>query len=168
MKYSIVCIVFIFSSFAFSQNCPTGQEKVEAINSELEKEVLRLVNVEREKAGLPALQWKDELAYAARYHAQDMAVDDYFEHESYDRENGELVRSCGTSERMRKFYASGSMTAENISAGRNTAESIVKGWMTSAGHKENILDPNAKFLGVGYYKNDNSSWKNYCVQCFGN
>jgi len=170
MKPSIVFIVLFYSTIAFSQNsnqgCPTGQEKVEAIDAALEKEVLRLVNLERERLGLPALEWQEELAYAARYHAQDMAADDYFDHDSYDRVNGELVQSCNTFERIRKFYQSGFANAENIST-RNSAESIVKGWMNSAGHKANILNPKSKFVGIGFFKNETSTYKTYCVQCFG-
>lgn len=167
MKHSILCIAIIFIKFAFSQNCPTGLEKVEAVDTSLEKEILRLVNIERENAGLPAFEWQENLAYAARYHAKDMAEDDYFEHDSYDLVNGELVKSCGTSERIKKFYQSRSAYAENISA-HSTAASIVEAWMNSPGHKANILSNKTKYVGIGFYKNESSTYKTYSVQCFGN
>lgn len=96
-----------------------------------------------------------------------MAVDRYFNHDSYDRLNGLLVKACETFVRINNFYHSGTGIAENISAGRNTAESIVKGWMNSPGHKANIHRKEAKYLGVSFYTDENSNWAYYCVQCFG-
>lgn len=48
---------------------------------------------------------------------------------------------------------------ENIAYGSSTAEGVVEQWMNSEGHRENIMNPNYSYLGVGYYKTDES---NYC------
>jgi uncharacterized protein YkwD len=170
MKTIILVTALLFTTIAFPQgdsDCPTGQEKVEAIDSSIEKEILRLVNIERAKENLPPLKWHDELGYAARYHAKDMAVDNYFEHDSYDRQNGDLVESCETFTRIRRFFVSGTTTNENLSAGSNTAEATVKRWMESPGHRGNILSSKSKFVGIGYYNNEDSEWTHYYVQCFG-
>jgi hypothetical protein len=46
------------------------------------------------------------LCTTARYHAKDMAEEDYFEHNSFDRKkNGKLVKSCGTFERIEAFMS---------------------------------------------------------------
>lgn len=170
MKTILFTMVLLLSSFAFVQSqtqCATGNEKVEPVNSELELEVLTLVNIEREKEGLSPLVWNNQLGYAARYHAMDMATDNYFKHDSYDIVDGSLVMVCKTFDRIAKFYTEGFSGTENISAGNSTAAAIVDGWMNSPGHKQNILDPNAKYLGIGYYQKQGSDWTHYCVQCFG-
>ena len=171
MKKILFALALFFTGSLYAQNgfvgCATGNEKVVAINTELEQEVLRLVNIERKKENLAPLEWSDELAYSARYHAKDMAFDNYFKHDSYDRKNGKLEVVCETFERVQIFFKSGFACAENISAGRSTAEATVEGWMNSPGHKANILDKSSKYLGVGYYMKEGSDWTHYCVQCFG-
>jgi uncharacterized protein YkwD len=135
--------------------CAQGNEVVPADNAAYEQRVLELVNQERRRNGLPALTWSESLAQAARYHAADMATDDYFEHDSYDRVNGRLVKVCDTFERIRRF---GHGLAENI-AGTSTPEAAMRLWMDSPGHRANILSRNTT-LGVGYYQG-------YWVQVFG-
>lgn len=162
-------MVLLLMSFAFVQSqtqCATGNEKVEPINSILEQEVLKLVNIEREKEGLSPLIWNNQLAYAARYHALDMATDNYFNHDSYDLKGGNLVMVCKTFDRIAKFYTEGYLGAENISAGRSSGAATVDGWMNSPGHKKNILNPNAKYVGIGYYQKQGSDYTHYYVQCF--
>ena len=39
--------------------------------------------------------------------------------------------------------------AENIAAGQPDAASVVQGWMSSAGHRTNILNPGYTDIGVG-------------------
>jgi len=45
---------------------------------------------------------------------------------------------------------------ENIAAGYETPEDVVKGWMNSAGHRKNILNANYEYfaVGVSYYEDD--------------
>ncbi|WP_413773861.1 CAP domain-containing protein [Paenibacillus macerans] len=40
---------------------------------------------------------------------------------------------------------------ENIAKGQRSAKEAVRDWMNSPGHKANILNPNYKLIGVGYY-----------------
>ncbi|RKJ28997.1 LysM peptidoglycan-binding domain-containing protein, partial [Butyricicoccus sp. 1XD8-22] len=47
-----------------------------------EQEVIRLVNVERANAGLPALKYDWELSRVAEHKSQDMANKNYFSHTS--------------------------------------------------------------------------------------
>lgn len=134
---------------------PNGSERLNPISSEVEKEIFRLTNLERTKRGIDPLIWDEDLAYSARYHAADMSYDNYFEHESYDRVDGELIYVCDTHERTEAF--SGYWCGENIIGGtyfeidHNTARYMVESWMDSPGHKENILNPGFTHIGVGYY-----------------
>jgi uncharacterized protein YkwD len=103
-------------------------------------EVVRLVNVERARAGCAAVHVDARLATAARLHSEDMAGQDYFSHTSLDgRSPWDRIRAQG--------YAYGS--AENIAAGYSTPAAVMAGWMNSAGHQANILNCGNKALGVG-------------------
>ncbi len=167
MKQILILFILISNIYLFAQNCPTGNEKVKSINQDFEKEVLKLTNKERKKRGLKKLKWNETLAYSARYHAQDMAEENYFEHSSFDRNsNGKLKEVCGTFDRVEAFIVFNYL-AENISAGQVTPEAVVKSWMKSPGHRKNILGKNFSELGVGFYQSNNSEYEYYWVQNFG-
>lgn len=163
---NILILIFVFPLSLFAQKCPSGEERVKSINSSFEKEVLRLTNLERKERGLKTLQWDETLAFAARYHAKDMADDAYFDHDSYDRKSKSLVKTCGIFERIESFI-NYPYLAENISAGRLTPEEVVGAWMKSKGHRKNILNKNMTKLGVGYFYKEGAEYGHYWVQNFG-
>jgi uncharacterized protein YkwD len=43
----------------------------------------------------------------------------------------------------------GNCTAENIAQGQQTPRAVFEAWMKSAGHRENILNPDYRFIGIG-------------------
>lgn len=129
-----------------------GGETVAVQNADFEATVVELVNQRRADADLPPLKLVAELSAAARYHAADMTQDGYFEHNSYDRENDQVVEVCGWSERVEGYYAGASRLGENIAAGYRTPAEVMDGWMNSPGHRNNILG-NYTEIGVGYYNN---------------
>lgn len=128
-------------------------------------EVLRLVNVERANAntGLKPLVLSDKLNQVAYSHSQDMALSDYFSH----------TGANGSSPQDRAYKAGYqySRFGENIAAGYVTPEEVVAAWMTSQGHRANILNPNYKEMGVGYYylesDTGNINYNYYWTQDFG-
>ncbi len=110
--------------------------------SSVEREVARLVNLERQKAGLAPLTLSEELSRVARIKSQDMADKNYFSHTSPTYGDPfQMMRSFGI-----KFGYAG----ENIAKGYRGAESVMNGWMNSSGHRANILNANFKKIGVGY------------------
>lgn len=171
MSRKIIFIIVFFSVIyvAYAQEfvgLPSGQEQIPPLKPILEKEVLDLVNQLRTKNKLSALAWNNDLARAARYHAKDMSVDNYVEHETYDLINNQLVLICTPFARIEKFICFPYL-AENISAGKSSASETVKAWMTSQGHRNNILNKNYKFTGIGYYFDSNKPYVHYWVQVFG-
>ncbi len=134
-----------------------GGEIVPAANADFEANVVELINLRRNEQGLPPLKFVLELTNAARYHAADLAQDTYFQHNTYDRVDGNLVMVCEWANRVMAYYPT--PRAENISAGYTTPESAMQGWMDSPGHRANILSENRE-VGVGFY---NNNW----VQDFG-
>lgn len=133
-----------------------------------EQRVLDLVNQARASARTcgtnkhPAaapLVWDAKLAVAARGHAKDMADRNYFSHTSQDgRSFVDRITNAGY-----KGFAIG----ENIAAGQQTAEDVMQSWLNSAGHCNNIMNADAKELGVGMAQNSSSQYGVYWVQNFG-
>lgn len=142
-----------------------GGVDVPVINGEYEARVVELVNRERRARDIPPLKCTAALDKAARYHAVDLGQDDYFSHDTYDRRNGELVRVCGAFERMRVWYDYWA-AAENVAAGYRTPEAVMEGWLGSEGHRRNILNPDLREIGVGYFSGA-GRYTVYWVQDFG-
>ena len=126
-------------------------------------QVLALTNAERAKVGCGALTIHNTLAIVAQAHAQDMAENDFFDHNS--------LNGASPFDRMHNAGYNYSSAAENIAAGYATPASVVAGWMGSSGHRANILNCNYTQMGVGYYKLDNDTgninYVHYWVQDFG-
>jgi uncharacterized protein YkwD len=125
--------------------------------------VLELTNIERRKLSLSPLTFNTQLLNAAANHSQNMAVQDFFSHTGKD---GSSLAS--------RISATGyqfSAAAENIAAGSSTPEQVVSSWMNSSGHRANILNPNLKEIGIGYYflADDTGSvnFNHYWTQVFG-
>ncbi|MCK5871705.1 MAG: CAP domain-containing protein [Methylococcales bacterium] len=127
--------------------------------SEFDNELLRLVNIEREKVGLSALSLSAKLGDAAQRHAQDMATNNYFSHTGL---NGSTV-----SDRTKATGYESGFVGENIAAGRATPSETMQQWMNSQGHRENILKAGYKAIGFGYTSDQNSEYRHYWVQVFG-
>ena len=112
-----------------------------------EQEVIRLVNAERAKYGLAALEEDWELSRVARYKSQDMHDERYFSHTSPTYGTPfEMIRAFGLS-----YRAAG----ENIAVGYATPAAVVAGWMASEGHRANILSSSYTKIGVGYVADGN-------------
>lgn len=114
-------------------------------------EVIRLVNEERAKQGLPALKTTDALTRAAQVRADELLT--LFSH---TRPDG---RSCFTA--LGEAGVSYRAAGENIAMGYPTPAAVVEGWMNSPGHRDNILSDSYTTIGVGY-----NSQKNCWVQMF--
>ena len=124
--------------------------------SALEDEVIRLVNVERAKNGLPALTKNWEVARVARIKAQDMIDNKYFAH------NSPVYGSPFNM--MENFGLRFSSAAENIAYGQKTAAAVMQTWMNSPGHRANILSKTVTQIGVGAAKAANGTL--YWTQMF--
>jgi uncharacterized protein YkwD len=142
------------SSSCSPQNPPS-------VNINFEQEVIDLVNAERISHGIAPLKRVNQLDNASRYHAADMEQDDYFSHDTYDRVNGDLHKSCDWFTRIDGFYRDRSWLGENIALGYSSPSSVMDAWMNSPGHRENILREEYWEIGVGY------SSGNQWVQDFG-
>ncbi len=147
-----------------------GGQLVAVVDAAYEQQLVELVNATRQQNGLPPLKRVDLLDQAARYHATDLAQDDYFSHDTYDLVNNQLQWMCSWIDRITSFNVppggpSYIGLAENIAGGQSDPAVVMGAWMNSPGHRANILSLGNWELGVGYYRG--GSYGRYWVQDFG-
>ncbi len=120
---------------------------------------LDLTNVERSKAGLGPLKLNDTLMQSARWMAEDMAKNNYFDHiDSLGR---------GVGDRMREFKYPFSLAGQNIAGGQVSAEEAIEDWLKSPGHRAIMLKPDFDEIGIAYVKAPGHKLKYIWVCDFG-
>ena len=111
-----------------------------------------LINNRRAARGLPRLRINHRLSRAAKWHTHDMVRRSYFGHVS-QRGRDVTDRLYGARYLGGRFsWAVG----ENLAWGSGslgTPRKIVQAWMNSAGHRQNMLDPRFREIGIGVIAN---------------
>lgn len=115
------------------------------------EEVFAQVNKERVKAGLSELTLDYTLCTAAQVRAQECVK--VFSH---TRPNGSKFRTAIEEAGIKSSY-----TGENVASGYTSASHVMKGWMASPGHKENILRERFTAIGIGVVKNSGNGYGGY-------
>ena len=126
---------------AAQENARSASARPDLLNES--EELFVLTNRARAAAGEKPLHWDPALTDAALAHCRLMAKKGPIEH----RYPGEL----NIGERAAKAGAHFSLIAENVAIGNSAAE-IQHGWMNSAGHRANLLNPSLDRLGVAVVK----------------
>ena len=116
--------------------------------SAMAQEVVRQTNMERAKLGLSQLKVSSELTRAANVRATEIAS--FFSHTRIDGTKWNTVSS--------------SARGENIARGQQSADKVMAAWMTSSGHRANIVRASFGSIGVSAYKVGNVM---HWVQIFG-
>ena len=141
-SYSITAV------FAEDSPSPPGIGYTEA---QAEALIIVLVNDQRQQFGLPALSADSLLASLAREHSISMVVNDFFGHERYPGERsfdygmlpgeirGENIAMIPT----RQYIPGPYLSLQQV------CEWAVSLWMSSAGHRANILNSSFTRTGVG-------------------
>jgi uncharacterized protein YkwD len=154
----------------------------------VERRIHYYVNQERAALGLGSLQFDGALEDVAQYHSDDMISDDYFAHTAPDGEtrqdryekfgydcrvpasNGEYFMTGA--ENLHQSYYRTRIKTENGTVTYDTpdelARSIVRSWMNSSDHRENIVEPdwNSESIGVAAERDANDNIKVYTTQNF--
>ena len=172
-------VILIFGSFLFFRNditdfykklslqLPEVKENINSITQEIEKQVLtppplkatkeseqsfltkegviEWTNLQRKNNGLSPLKENLKLDLSAEIKVEDMFQNQYFAHESPEGEGvGDLAVTVGYD-----FIVIG----ENLALGNfENDEVLVRAWMDSPGHRENILNKNYQEIGVAVIK----------------
>ncbi len=121
------------------------------------RDVLALVNQERAKNGLSALAWGSTCEGAANTRAREIMTS--YSHTRPDGSSWSTTCPIPTS---------GGKSGENLNAGNAAVspQTVVASWMASPDHRKNILDPDFKYLSVGFVFDPNSAHKTYWSQYF--
>ncbi len=117
-------------------------------NEAYAKQVITLVNQERAKAGLPALKADTELTENAMMRATECTV--VFGHTRPDQSQWWTINEARCN-------------GENIAKGQLSPAQVVSSWMNSQTHRDNILNKDFKYIGVGCFTKGNTT---YWVQLF--
>lgn len=113
----------------------------DALNRAVDR-MFRHVNLQRAMNGERPLTLNRRLSEAAQKHAADMARRDFVDHQSPDgRGLHDRIASAGYPWRA---------IAENVAAGLSSPVSTVESWMTSPGHRDNMLNREYMEAGIGY------------------
>ncbi|MFG2126150.1 CAP domain-containing protein [Streptomyces sp. NPDC048710] len=128
---------------------PPSTPKPTATASGVVARIVALVNAERSKVGCSALTLNSTLTKVAQAHSQDMAAHQNMSHTGSDGSSpGDRITSAGYN---------WSTYGENVAYGYSTPEQVMAGWMSSPGHRANILNCSFKEIGVGLAQ-PNSYW----------
>jgi len=105
-----------------------------------QQELIRLTNVERQKNGLSPVTEDQRLNAAALAKAQNMFEEDYWAHFSPSgKDPWGFINGAGY-----KFTYAG----ENLAKSFYQSDEVVKAWMASRTHKENILNKHYQNIGI--------------------
>jgi len=133
----------------------TAGSPAEAKDANTEQEYARqaftATNANRTDHGIRSLDANDCVKRAAVRQARLMAQQEQMFHQDLNR----VLKDCG-------LDAAG----ENVAYGFPGGRSVVNdGWMKSAGHRANILNPRFRLMGIGARKGHDGRW--YVAQVFG-
>jgi uncharacterized protein YkwD len=138
-----------------------------AAEQEMASEIVRLTNVERANAGLSPLESNECLSLSAEAHAMNVANSGETTHDLYGLTPGDRMHTTGYSEEttwgenMHNAWSSDDL-------GAAYPAQAVEWWMSSPGHRANILASNSTYIGVGVAKIErDGNMHYYAVQNFG-
>lgn len=149
-----------------STQITTQQPDYDSQPSEMELEILRLVNIEREKEGLEPVEFAYDYYESAKIRSKEVSSIETFSH---TRPDGRPWHSVYEDLDVPDFWQKG----ENLAIYFSSAEQVVEGWMNSPGHRANILHAEFDYLAVsvcetveypGYYAGVQlfiASWDQY-------
>ncbi|KTC77112.1 CAP domain-containing protein [Legionella brunensis] len=125
-----------------------------AIGSPMQKAVLKYINEYRAQRGLAPLKMNSAMSKEAEIHSREMATHKIgFGHKDFNKRIKRLfteIQQCRGG-------------AENVAYNYKDAQDVVKNWLTSPGHRRNIMG-NYNLTGIGLARD--SRGKIYFTQIF--
>lgn len=133
-------IVFLLLTSFFVQKLKVNFPSVLGVKADISTEkLLLLTNKERKDRGIVSLSFNEKLMEAAAKKADDMFKYNYWAHNSPSGKTPWIfIRSSG----YNYVYA-----GENLARGFLTTEDVIKAWMASPDHRNNMLSSNYQDVG---------------------
>lgn len=157
---AIYVLLFMFLQVGFSI---VGYSKpgVLGISSGVDqKTLIELTNLERQKLGISSVKENPILNVAAEAKAKNMFEENYWAHFAPSGKTPwDFITKSGY-----KFIFAG----ENLAKNFYTSDEVVKAWMASPSHKENIVSPKYQEIGIAVVEGTlNGQKTTLVVQMFG-
>lgn len=122
-----------------SPRCASAHARLGRVpRADTERATLCLLNLQRTERGLPRLRESRELVRSAQRWTNTMVRERAFSHGT---DFGARISAAGFN---------WSQIGENIADGYRTPSSVVRAWMRSRGHCENVLSPQFREAGAGF------------------
>lgn len=136
----LLTIIFLLITSFFVQKLKANFPSVLGVKVDIStQELLLLTNKQRQDNGIAPLSFNEQLSEAAAKKADDMFEYDYWAHTSpTGKTPWFFIKSSG----YKYVYA-----GENLARGFSTAEDVVKAWMASPDHRNNMLSSNYSDVG---------------------
>ena len=129
------------------------EAKINVAYSDIETEILNLVNQFRKDNNLSTLKVLNIISSEADTHTNYMIVNGEVSHANFNIRAQNLIKNAGA-----KFVS------ENVAYGYSSAQAVFNGWINSSGHKKNIENPDATHFGISTESDENN--RNYFTQIF--
>ncbi|MER2089227.1 MAG: CAP-associated domain-containing protein [Sporosarcina sp.] len=121
---------------------PSSTKQME-VDRAMERQISELTNLYRKNHGVNEVLNDYGLSEVARKHSKDMALENYFSHES--PVTGNLA------DRLKEEEIEHRKARENIAFNYVDAIEAVHGWLNSSDHREVLLEKDVTHLGTGAY-----------------
>lgn len=120
------------------------------------QEILDVINAERKKQGLAALQFDDVVMKAAQARSEELATS-----YSHTRPNGKAWSTA-----LDELGLTTKPRAENIAYGSAPPQYVANVWLESPGHRKNIMDARYSLTGIAVYQtpDDELAWEQLFVE----
>lgn len=165
MRKSTFRTILLFFSVLILNSCAKDslEEEINAIDhtaktsvnytySEIEKDILTQINDYRKVQGLKELNPLGEISLEAEDHNYYMVQTGKVSHDNFGNRYTALVNSVAAR-----------AVSENVAFGYHTGDAVVKAWINSKGHRENI-ESNFTHFGVSVVEDEEG--RNYFTNIF--
>jgi len=129
------------------------EASINVVYSDIETEILNLVNKYRETKNLSTLTVLNIISKEAASHTKFMITNGEVSHANFNLRAQNLINNAGA-----KFVS------ENVAYGYSSAQAVVNGWINSSEHRKNI--ETADFTHFGISTDSDSSGRNYFTHIF--
>lgn len=117
-----------------------------------ELETMKLINDYRVSIGLNPLEKINHISYKCEEHNKYMIANDVMNHNDFVARSENIMELLGAQK-----------VGENVAYGYQTSAAVLKGWLESAGHKENI---EGDYTHFGLAVTTDASGKKYYTNIF--
>lgn len=146
-----ICRIFVLIAFLLLASC--SKNNVTETYTSTDRQILQLVNQYRKSMGKAELEMNQTIWNEAMQHSSNMAAGTVaFSHDGFTDRINRIKAAIG-----------GSSAAENVAYGYPTAQSVVDGWLSSPGHRNN-MEGDYSLTGISAVQNSAGTW--YYTQIF--